>query len=492
MPFSHKINKLLVPISIFIIIGIIFSACRKDDEINSSPSVTLGFSADTVIFDTVFSTVGSITKQLKIYNRNKQKINISSIALASGNSSQYMLNIDGFAATSVTDIEIEGEDSLFIFVRVTVNPGDVNSPFVVQDSIVFQTNGNIQDVDLVAWGQDAYYINADTYIEGFPPFKIVAHEFSDTTWDAQKPYLIYGYAVVDSNAVLNIDPGVKIHFHDKSGLWVYKGGSIKVNGTIDEPVIFQGDRLEEDYSQLPGQWDRIWLNEGSKDNVFNYAIIKNGFIGIQTETMQQYMGNQLILNNTIIENMSGMGLFARYYKISATNTVIANCGMYVIALTTGGNYNFKQCTFANFWRYSIRQTPSFVINNYYLDSENVSHTLDMSSYFGNCILYGSNDEEILIDCEEAEDLEYIFENTLLKTTLDIENQDHYISCLKNLDPLFKDYQENNYELDTLSPAIDAGNINIAESVPFDINGNPRQESPDLGAYEFVPGGGEKK
>ncbi|MBI9037536.1 MAG: hypothetical protein JEY97_05325 [Bacteroidales bacterium] len=492
MTITPKIKKLFIPLSFIIVIGLIFSSCRKDDEINTSPSVTLGFSTDTVIFDTVFSTIGSITKQLKIYNHDNQKIKISSIALASGNSSQYMLNIDGIAATSVADIEIDGDDSLYIFVRVTVNPGDVNSPFVVQDSIVFQTNGNIQDVDLVAWGQDAYYINADTYVKGLPPYKIVAHEFSDTTWDAQKPYLIYGYAVVDSNAVLNINAGAKIHFHDGSGLWVYKGGSIKVNGTENYPVIFQGDRLEEDYSQLPGQWDRIWLNESSKDNVFNYAIIKNGFIGIQAETMQQYMGNQLILNNTIIENMSGMGLFTRYYKITATNDVIANCGIYDIALTLGGDYNFKQCTFANFWRYSIRQTPSLIINNYYLDSADVPHTFDMFTYFGNCILYGSNEEEIVIDSKEAEDFNYLFENTLLKTTLDIEDTDHYMSCLKNLDPLFKDYQSNNYELDTLSPAIDAGNINIAESVPFDIKGESRQQSPDLGAYEFVPEDGEIK
>ena len=267
--------------SVFLIIAFLYlSSCKKDDIIDTDPSVKLGFSTDTVIFDTVFTTLGSVTQHLKVYNPSGNTIRISSIRLAGGSQSPYRLNIDGEASFAVKDVELAGNDSLFIFVRVTIDPTDENNPFVVTDSILFETNGNIQDVDLAAWGQNANYILADTQVPGFPKYKIIAHEFEDITWTADKPYVIYGFAVVDSNGTLRINAGARIYFHDKSGLWIYKGGTIKVNGTFEEPVTFQGDRLEGFYKDLPGQWDRIWINEGSFNNEINYAVIRNGFIGI--------------------------------------------------------------------------------------------------------------------------------------------------------------------------------------------------------------------
>ena len=37
-------------------------------------------------------------------------------------------------------------------------------------------------------------------------------------------------------------------------------------------------------------------------------------------------------------------------KIDAFNCVIADCGFYGIALTTGGEYEFNHCTVSNNWR----------------------------------------------------------------------------------------------------------------------------------------------
>lgn len=466
---------------------ILLFSCKKEDDIITDPSARLEFSTDSVSFDTVFTTVGSFTKQLKVYNRNNKKIRISNISLANGSSSLFRMNVDGIPGTSVNDIEINADDSLFVFIKVTVDPNDENSPFVVSDQIIFNVNSNQQDVDLVAWGQNANYIIADTYVQGLPPYKIVAHEFSDTTWTNEKPFLIYGYAVVDSNAILRIQQGTRIHFHNGSGLWIYKGGTLKVNGTLEEPVFFQGDKLGFNYDDLAGQWDRIWINEGSINNEINYAVIKNGFIGLQAETLQEQMGNELIIKNTIIENMTGMGLFTRYYNISAENLVVANCEAYGVALTLGGNYSFKQCTFANYWNQSIRQTPNLFLNNFYIDTNDVSHPFDLDAYFGNCIIYGRNDNEFDFDKDGGAEFNYIFDHALIRTEMDITNPEHFIDCIKNEDPLFVNYELNNYELDTLSPAIDIGSIDIALEAPYDIKGMSRTESPDLGAYEFVPG-----
>ena len=478
--------------SVFLIISLLYlSSCKKDAIIDTDPSVKLGFSTDTVIFDTVFTTLGSVTRHLKVYNPSGNTIRISSIRLAGGSQSPYRLNIDGEAAFAIKDVELAGNDSLYIFVRVTIDPTDENNPFVVTDSILFETNGNIQDVDLAAWGQNANYILADTQVPGFPKYKIIAHEFEDITWTADKPYVIYGFAVVDSNGTLRVNAGARIYFHDKSGMWIYKGGTIKVNGTFEEPVTFQGDRLEDFYKDLPGQWDRIWINEGSFNNEINYAVIRNGFIGIQAETLQEQMGNQLILTNTIIENMSGYGLLSRFYNITANNNVIANCGQYLAALTWGGLYDFRNCTFANYWPLSVRPTPSLVLNNYFEDNMGQVTAFEFDSYFGNCIIYGRNEEEMLYLFNDEAPYDYFFDNCLFKTELEIDDIQHYDNCFKNEDPLFIDYTINDYQLDTLSPAIDRGDPEVINTSPIDISLDilqvPRMPDPDLGAYEFVPG-----
>ena len=77
---------------------------------------------------------------------------------------------------------------------------------------------------------------------------------------------------------------------------------------------------------------------------------------------------------------------------------------------------------------------------------------------------------------------------LLKTPLDFLAKSTEKSIFTNLDPRFVNFSENNFELDTLSPVIDKGNINIGNLVPIDYNGNLRTSdiAPDLGAFERVP------
>jgi hypothetical protein len=310
------------------------------------------------------------------------------------------------------------------------------------------------------------------------------------TWTGEKPYVIYGFAVVDSNAVLKITEGASIHFHNNSGLWVYKGGTLKVQGAADSLVTFQGDRLEPFYKDLPGQWDRIWLNESSNDHEINYAVIRNGFIGLQPETLQSQMGGKLILSNTRIENMSGFGILTRLFDMVAYNNVVVNCGQYAVALTWGGNYDIRHCTFANYWSQSVRVTPSFVLNNYFMDQENNIYAFDFNAYFGNCILFGRNQEEMLYSFDNGASYDYFLENCILQTQEDFTDPAHFSNCLNNQDSIFLDYLNNDYRLDTLSPAIDKGNPQVLSTSLYDLTRdileNSREtELPDLGAYEFV-------
>ena len=491
-----KLSKLIHYTFIsFLLISLFFSSCKKEDDVSTNPSYKLEFSTDTIIFDTVFATVGSTTHYLKVYNRNDSKVKIASIFLANGINSQYKINIDGLPAVSITDIELAKDDSLYIFVKVTVDPTNQNSPLIISDSIIFETNGNLQDVDLVAWGQDAHYFVGNKYIEGLSyPYIIVAGENETVTWEDDKPYVIYNWAVVDSAGVLNIGPGVDIHFHQNSGLWIYRGGSIHVNGEKDSVVTFQGDRLEYEFRDLPGQWDRIWINEGSVNNEFNYAVIKNGFIGIQAETLipEETMSNFLILNNTIIKNMSLLGLFTVAYRVLSANSVFANCAENTLFISKGGYYDFRQCTFANYWSHSVRLYPSFILSNQDVNGNLVTLPGDLeNAYFGNCIIYGNVEEEILLAKDNQAEFNYKFDHCILKTQSDISDPNFYFDCLKNADPKFVDYLVNDYQLDTLSPAIDTGSMEVINSsvldITIDLNGNSRilENKPDLGAYEFI-------
>lgn len=464
---------------------LILAGCRKD-AINDDPSLKLVFSADTILFDTVFTTIGSATFPLKVYNPSKATIRISSVILAGGQASNFRMNVDGVAADMVGDVEIGPGDSIYIFVEVTVDPTIQNQPMILTDSILFLTNGNEQDVDLVAWGQDAYFHYPDHFSPNLPPYSLVSG-----TWSNDKPHVIYGYAVVDEDSVLTVQAGTQVHLHNSSVLWIYDGGSLKVQGSSTDPVVFQGDRLENAYKDVPGQWGRIWLSAGSIDNMIDHAIIRNGSIGLHIDTLGASANPTLTLSNTIIENMTIAGLYAQGSWVEATNTVITNCGQFGVVLSIGGKYEFRHCTLGNYWSYGVRQTPSLVLNNYYEDiNGNIQVRNLAGAYFGNCIIHGGNGEEIYLDSANTSGkFSYTFENCIVKTELDISTLSSFISCLKNpAQGLFMDYNENDLHLILNSPAIDFGNPMISSGLPNDLDGTGRllDLAPDAGAYEFVP------
>lgn len=479
-PLVIRISNLFI---FLILVAIILISCRKDELVTTDPAVKLSFSTDTVLFDTVFATIGSSTRQLMVYNTNKNRIRLSSIRLAGGGSSPFELNIDGVAASEIADVEIPGEDSIYIFVRVTVDPTNENNPFIVNDSIVFETNGNIQDVNLVAYGQNAHF------------YSNVVYRVNDV-WENDKPHVVYGFVIIDSAYRLTIDAGARVYFHRDAVLAIAKDATLKVNGTFEEPVFFQGDRLEEYYLDLPGQWGAIWLTAGSIDNEINHAVIKNAVIGIRVDTLGQSSNPTLRLSNTQIYNMTGYGLQALGSHVEAANCVFANCGESVVFLGIGGTYDFRHCTLANFYPYTARQASSLVMTNYYLllnDLGQVTDTIERDLYkafFGNCIIYGNLEEEVALISTPRAQFNYLFDHCLLRSR---RSGDPFITgSIFNEDPLFTNHKSNDYTLDTiLSPAVNAGLMEIINTSVFnlvnDLNNNSRilDGMPDVGAYEWV-------
>lgn len=458
-------------------IGYLFS-CEDDKYINS-PDVKLRFSVDTVLFDTVFTTIGSTTQHLKIYNPYSQKVLVSEVKLAKGDASNFRLNINGVSANEVKDLEIAPFDSLYIFVEVTVDPNGQNLPLIVKDSIEFVTNNNHQNVDLVAWGQDFNLIKKQV--------------LKNTIWTKEKPYLVYNYAYVDSNATLTIEPGTRIYFHKDAGLYVK--GTVKAKGTIEDPIRLYGDRLESVYANVPDQWNGVLLYSGSKNNEFVNVEIKNANIGLQVGNIENEGYSTATLSNVKIQNMAYAGIFAMKSDIHADNCLITNCGFYAVALLVGGNYEFDQTTIANYWGgYGLksRSTPSVQIQNYLIVSKDQpAYIGDLSkAEFDNCIISGNaaDGNELLLSSNSEASYNYKFDHCILQVadTFNISNTSHYINIQKGVDPKFVDpYKKYNFELDTLSPAKDVGKLSVAKLYPTDLKGRNRlsDNGPDLGALE---------
>jgi hypothetical protein len=464
---------------------VVFSLFSCEDEgYLSSPDAQLRFSVDTVMFDTIFTTIGSTTQNLRIYNPYDENILISRIRVAGGDFSNFRLNVNGESSNEVYEVEVPARDSIFIFVEVTIDPNGQNLPMVVQDSIEFTTNANRQNIKLIAYGQD---------------FKLIKSEsVGTTTWTAEKPYLVYDYAYVDSTSTLTIEPGTRIYFHKDAGLYIR--GTVIADGNFQNQIFFTADRLEDTYENIPDQWNGIILFSGSHDNVFNFTNIKNANIGLQVGTIEDEGYATLELSNSKIENMAYAGLFAMKSKISGYNNVIANCGFYAAALLVGGEYEFYHTTIANYWggyTSRVRKTASLVLSNALViesaDGSKVTYTGDLEkAFFGNSIIYGNNQMEIELGKNEEKAFNYFFDHCIMQVpdTFNTTNKDHYKNIWKGeeFNPLFIDpYDDYNYALDTLSAAKDIGNPDIAKLFPTDIMNKDRfsDDGPDLGAYERI-------
>ncbi len=157
-------------------VTIFLAACKKDSFI-TSPDAQVTITADSLKYDTVFTTAGSITQSFKIINENNQKLKISSVKLMGGNSSAYKINADGVTGPEIDNIEVAANDSIYVFVSVVINQNTNNLPFIVQDSIKINYNGNNRWVQLEAWGQNAHFFRN----------KAVR---ADETWTNDLPYVI--------------------------------------------------------------------------------------------------------------------------------------------------------------------------------------------------------------------------------------------------------------------------------------------------------------
>ena len=497
---------------VLLFIGIVFSicSCRSDFETVASTG-DLAFSKDTIYLDTVFSNIGSSTYRLKVFNKSKNDITIPTIKLGKGLSSKYRMTVDGMQGTEgkiFTNVALLAKDSLYIFIETTANSTDANpNDFLYTDQIQFDSGENRQNVELVTLIQDAVFLYpkrftngttetlpiGDQKIDGFYLDENDPVNGNELQFTNDKPYVIYGYAAVPSNKTATFEAGTRVHFHANSGLIVTNNASININGTVsitdklENEVIFEGDRLETNFSDVPGQWGTIWLTDGSTNNTLNHLTIKNATIGL---LIQNNDGSTVSIKNTQIYNSSTFGILAQTAKINGENIVINNAGLASLACTYGGNYSFTHSTFNNNWNSS--QQVAVLINNYILGA--IPEVKDLTAAtFNNCIIYGSYSNEMSLNKKTGATFEYQFNNCLIKfdntsnqfaTNPDYQfstDTAHYNAILLNKDPKFFNITQNKFNINETSAAFAKGNTTYL--IPLDITGNTRSLPPDLGAYQ---------
>lgn len=451
---------------------LILSSCKKDSFITSADArVTI--TADTLKYDTVFVTAGSTYRTFKVINENNQKLRISSLKLMGGTTSVYKMNVDGTPGTQFNNLEIEANDSLYIFVQVNVNPGAAPLPFILRDSIQVSYNGKNRLVQLEAWGQNAHFFRN----------KVVS---ANEIWNNDLPYVILGSLLINTNQLLTINKGCRIYAHADAPVVV--NGSLQINGLKDtaDRVYFRGDRLDDPYKDYPASWPGIFFQPTAKDNVFNYAVIKNAYQAVGLTDPSPNANPKLILNECIIDNAYDAGIISLNSSVRARNCLISNCGKNLF-LAKGGDYQFIHCTVATYAnRFIEHRDPVLLVSNF-ISVNNNPVTANLNAVFRNCIFWGENglvDNEVIVAKSGTTTFNVNFDYGLWKVQTIPANITSN-QMLNNQSPQFDSINTSrnyyDFRLKTGSPAINKG-VNAA--IIIDLDGKPRPIGlPDLGSFE---------
>ena len=417
--------------------------------LSTSANDRLRFSDDTVFFDTLFTRVGSITKRLIVHNPNKNRVRISSILLAGGTNSPYSIVVNGRSGPSLSDLDILGNDSVYVLIKVLIDPSNQNLPFLVSDSILFNTNTNKQKVLLETYGQDAHFYTKETVP-------------CNTVWTNDKPYVLYDTINIAVGCELKIEAGCKIYMHNAAAINVQ--GKLTVEGTKLDSVLVASDKLNASAKNELGQWGGIIFQSTSSGNSISWTTIRNATTAltlmpvVDTDTIPE-----LILDHVYVLHASKGLIRAAETDLNASNVILSHCPKAILK-HAGGCGVWKHCTFANYSSGFFREEPNMILG---------STTSTLKMYVFNSILWGDKIDEVSVVNAPS----VFLKSSIWKSTYTGTN-----STILNSNPLFKNTSQFNFRLMSTSPAI---NLCTPEGITDDIIATPRDASPDAGAYELL-------
>lgn len=497
----------------------LWSSCRKDFDFEPARAGQISFSSDTIFLDTIFTRTQSSTKVLTVRNNSDDDISIDSVKLRRGISSLYQLNVDGLpndnsplteeSGKIFRDVEILANDSIFVFIEATVNLEDSDDLLDTDnnylDEVNFFTSDSRQEVQLSTQVIDANFsFNENPSKEFITDQRDQEGEFivlrgydltdEELTITRNKAQVIFGYAVVPSGKTLTISAGSRIHFHRDSGLIVEDGAMLDIIGEespMDEDnpflneVIIEGDQIDEDFDNLPAQWNFIWIRKGGVAKLRN-TIIKNATTGIFIEGNGNESIANVTLTNVQIYNSQTVGIQANASFIRGNNVVINQNGRSAINIEEGGTYEFIHTTLSNTFSFGVPSSTAIVLDNSPKENSSVA-TTNLNASFINSIISGNKRSEITAINSDQASLDLSFENCLIdlnsSNTSDLDTNDAAIftNCIFNENPQFKNTNLNMLQIENESPADGKARFIAGK----DIIGTERTNPSDIGAYESI-------
>ncbi len=470
-------------------IAICLLAGCQEYRVSTDPTLRLAFSTDTLSFDTVFTGIGSATRRVMVYNPNKNALNIKQIWLENG--AYFHINMDGETNSDyMRDLPIAGGDSLYLFVRVNVDPQNSHSPVFIEDKVHFSVNEHTQDICLTAYGQDVELMRTPGKRTDFA---------SGYHFTATRPYLIYDTLVIAGQTTM--DPGAKLYFHQNASMYVL--GTLKAQGTIDQRICLRGDRTDNLFDSVPylyaaGQWGGVVLqSSGAHTHVLNYVEILGGNYGLYCDyDNSSYKMPSVNIENSRIHNQAVYGLVVQNMNAKVVNTEISNAASYCVYLS-GGKHTFVHTTIASYFNNTnvrIQSTPHEDVAAIYVNNLSKS-TPETEFSLINCVVSGTRRNNIVLATPLPQYYPGKIVGNYLKSdsifTLGARDNVYWqetdsANVFQNDFYKYKTWRYYDFRLDSLSPA-----RAIADSVqsilyPTDRDGNTRNEHhPDAGCYEYV-------
>ena len=209
----------------------------------------------------------------------------------------------------------------------------------------------------------------------------------------------------------------------------------------------------------------------------------------------------LTLVNSQVRNTKRYVVEAIHSNLLVAGCELADASQGIVRLV-GGTHTFNHCTIANYYLFTAIGGAAVQMEHLNADDDiengadgsdnenegdnesDVDLTLPyLAAEFSNCIIYGHGAE---LSHGDLNDTEVYIRRSLLKSAG--EDDEHFISCLWDEDPLYYTERANyifDYRLRHDSPAAAAANAELTLPVTaLDFYGIPRT-APSLGAYEFV-------
>lgn len=462
----------------------------KQNIISYDPNVQLRFSHECVVFDTVFTTVGSSTRRLMVYNPNENAVIINQVSMQRG---QYFhINLDGENDLSrMRDITIRGGDSLFMFIRVNVDPQSSDAPVLIEDTITFYVNEHLQQIALQAYGQNVNVLRSDSGLLVYDCLILTN----------KRPYIIYDTLVVTND--LKIQAGAMLYMHNNALIHTY--GNVTANGSLQHPITIRGDRTDRLFDSVPyrmasGQWNGIYLlhQKGTPRPIYkmNYVDILSGTTGLYVWSGSANSRPHLTFTNGRIHNHSAYGMVLQNVDATVANSEISNCASYCVYLA-GGTHHFIHNTIASYFGYPYtninihNNTSRANVAAVYINNLSKDHA-PTTATFRSCIITGSQRNNLLVATPLPSHYTGTFSGNYLRADSlpaafaerNVYASDSDSVVFRNIYYRINEYRYYDFQLDSLSPARGIADSLTAVVYPTDRLGFPRKKQPDAGCYEY--------